>query len=152
MADYGQLRAEIDADPAGLGYAGKTDAQISDLLNAVNISSGEILTVDSAEIYQAVDDPEAENLGGATPEIIARKKARLAEIYSISGPVDLGPNSRARKVLQQLFSGAAGLKTRAALVALLAKRQPPDISRAQQIGLGEGRTRESDVFKARALP
>ncbi len=32
--DYAVLKAEIAGDPKGLGYAGKTDAQIAGLLNA----------------------------------------------------------------------------------------------------------------------
>ena len=32
--DYKVLKMEIAGDPKGLGYAGKTDAQIADLLNA----------------------------------------------------------------------------------------------------------------------
>lgn len=34
MTDYSELKAEIDNDPAGLGYAGKTRAERLDLLNA----------------------------------------------------------------------------------------------------------------------
>ena len=138
MADYGQLRAEIDADPGGLGYAGKTDAEVSVLLNTANRPSG-AFTVNSSVIYEAIKDAEAEALTGA------RDKARLAEIYSISGPIALGTGSRVQTVLESLF--ADGSASKAALLAL----QPPDITRAQGIGLGPGRTRESDVFKARAL-
>ncbi len=136
MADYAQLREEIDVDKLVLGYARKTDAEVSALLNVTNRPMSEF-SVDSAQIYEAVDDAEFEALGGT-------QKVRLRDIYSLSGAISVG-DSRVRKVLLALFP--PGSKTRTALAAL----QPPSITRAQEIGLGPGRTRESDVFKARAL-
>ena len=134
MADYGQLKIEIDMNPAK--YAGKTDAEVSALLNVADVPVGNF-TVESVQIYEAVDDGEFELLNDA-------QKSRLRDIFSLSGPIEIS-NSRARSVLLALFP--AGSDTRTALAAL----RQPDITRAQAIGLGEGRTRESDVFKARAL-
>ncbi len=145
MAEYVALRAEIDSDP--VKYAG-TDAEVSVILNTKDVAVTGI-TVDSAAIYLAVDDDEAEALVGADAAETARMRQRLAEIYSLSGPIPID-DRRVRKVLLELFPAGTGSKTRAALAALVAL-QPPNISRAVEIGLGAGRTRESDVFKARAL-
>lgn len=136
MADYTRLREEIDDDPLGLGYASETDAQVSVLLNTFNRPVGEF-TVESVQIYEAVDDTEFEALN-------ASQKSRVRDIYSLSGAIEVS-NSRVRAVLLALFP--AGSATRNALAGLV----PPDITRGQEIGLGPGRTRESDVFKARAL-
>ena len=136
MANYGQLRTEMDADPAGLGYASKTDAEVSALLNVANVTAPGA-TVNSAQIYEAVDDAEFEALNNG-------QKVRLRDVYSLSGDIPLD-NSRVRTLLLTFFG--AGTNTRANLAAL----QPPDITRASAIGLGAGRTRESDVFKTRAM-
>lgn len=136
MADYTRLHEEIDDDPLGLGYAGKTDAQVSVLLNIFNRPVGEF-TVESVQIYEAVDDAEFELLSDV-------QKFRVRDIYSLSGAIEVS-NSRVRAVLLALFP--ADSTTRSALAALT----PPDITRGMEIGLGPGRTRESDVFKARAL-
>ena len=82
--------------------------------------------------------------GGGFGALTDPKKVRLRAFYSLSGDIPLD-NSRVRTLLMNFF--AAGTNTRANLAAL----QLPDITRAQGIGLGPGRTRESDVFKARAL-
>lgn len=135
MAEYGQLRRELDSDPAK--YSG-TPQEVSDILNTPSVAVV-TFSLESAEIYEVVDDGEAESLAGA------RDKARLAEIYSLSGSIPFGVGSRVQTVLESLFD--AGGATRAGLAAL----NPPNITRAQEIGLGEGRTRASDVTKARAL-
>lgn len=136
MAEYGRLKIEIDMDPETLGYSGKTDVEVSVLLNTANRPVTGAFTITSVQLYEAVDDTEFNGLS-------ADKKAHLRDILSLS-EIPLG-NTRVRRILRSLFP--AGQPTRAALAAL----QPPDITRAQEIGLGEGRTRESDVFKARAL-
>jgi len=137
MADYTALRAEIDSNPAKYP-ASDTHAEVSATLQVEDVPVTGI-TLDSAQIYEAVDDDEFEVLTDA-------EKSRLRDIYSLSGPISVD-NSRVRTVLRDIFKAVNGPLTRAALSAL----QPPNISRAVAIGLGAGRTRESDVMKARAL-
>ena len=132
MADYTQL-AGILKDPK---FAGKTDEEASAMLQVEDISVTEF-TVSALDIFEAVDDGEFASLSDA-------KKARVRDIFSLGEGISV-VNSRVKTVLFNAFGSATA--TRVALVAL----KPPDISQAQASGLGPRRTRESDVFKARAL-
>ena len=132
MADYTRL-AGILKDAK---FAGKTNAQASAMLQVEDVPVTEF-TVSALDIFEAVDDGEFDGLPDA-------KKARIRDIFSLGDSISV-VNSRVKAVLFNAFG--AGSLTRTALVAM----KPPDISLAQDSGLGLRRTRESDVFKARAL-
>ena len=131
MADYNKLAELLKQNK----FRGKTNAEASAILQVEDV----VVAVDhvtALQLYLAVDDDEAELLS-------LRGQARLAEIYSL-GEIELG-DSRIKRVLFVLFDNTT--KTQVALLELMTST----ISMATDSGLGPRRTRESDVFKARAL-
>lgn len=131
MADYAKL-AGLIKQPR---FASLTDAEASAIFDVEDIPVAK-WSVESAQIYQAVEDSVAKDM-------LPSAQRRLAEIYSLTGEISLN-DSRASRVLLELFP--LDSPTQIALAAL----QPPPTSLAQKEGL-VGRTRESDVFKARVL-
>lgn len=132
--DYVTLYNEITDDPAGLGYAGKTDAQIAALLNAETQEIART-TITAAELWENTDLTEYKALSAAERDAFWG----LCGLDSID--VAAGTNSRA--ALSQLFP--AGSTTRENLVALL--QTPVMMSRAAVLGLG--RVKPGHVAKAR---
>lgn len=120
--DYVKLQAEITTDPMALGYAGKSDQQIADLLNSMG--TGRVIgrsIVPSQEIIEAT-------VPGEWAALAAAEKQRYQTITG-AGEVNLkGPNTRA--MLGAMFG--AGTQTRTNLVAL----QTKTVSRAEELGLG----------------
>lgn len=131
--DYAKLKSEIMTDLALLGYAGKTDQQIADLLNSV--ARGRTIqrsVIPSHEILEAT-------VPGEWAALTAAEKQRYQTITG-AGSVDLkGQNTRL--MLGAMFG--AGTTTRANLIAL----QNKTVSRAEELNLG--RVEPGHITKAR---
>lgn len=109
VVDYVRLEDEVRNDPAGLGYAGKTDQQIADLMNQVGLNEQTIYRDDipATEVIEAM----------VSADLVAISDRQLAELTMVTsaGTVDAsGPNTRA--ILAGAFAGR--LTTQAALTAL----------------------------------
>ena len=122
--EYARLRSELMADPVALGYAGLTDPQAADRINATD--TGRTLprtAVPASEILGAVDN-------GAWPST-AILQDKLRNILSID-PVDAA-NDNIRSVIGAIFpAGGTTGATRTRLLALSART----VSRAEELGLG----------------
>ena len=129
--DYAALKNEILNDPAGLGYAGKTDGQIADLLNAPGWGFINRDVIPTYEIFDAIEPSE---YGALTAE----KKTLLHAILAM-GTVDIR-GSNLKKALSSMFPD--GTVTRDNLLAL----QKRPASRAEVLGFGH--VTHSDVAKA----
>jgi hypothetical protein len=56
VADYLALKNEILLDPLGLGYSGKTDAQVAALMNGASRPTTTPRTIVAAhDVYEAID-------------------------------------------------------------------------------------------------
>lgn len=129
--NYQVLNSEITSDPAGLGYAGKNDAQIAALLNAINQTSQRDI-IPAYEILEAMDATEFAALSAAQKTIY--------QIFISAGSVNIkGANTRA--AFGAMFG--AGTATRAAILALR------DVQRSRADALGLGLVTAGDVFLAR---
>jgi hypothetical protein len=137
MPGYADLKAEIDSDPLGLSYAGKTDAQVANLLNGEDRAVQTPRSVVAASlVFEAI-------VPGEWASLTAQEKQRVQTILGM-GEVDLsGPNTRAS--LAAAFG--AGTTTRANLLALQTLSTPR--SRAVEI-FGYPVT-AADVAAARSL-
>ena len=118
--DYLALKAEITNDPVALGYSGKTDAQIADLLNN-KVRSKNRLTVTADQLIQAIVWTEWDSL-------TASQKQQLQLIVG-AGVVSVN-NTNVRTALLAMFG--AGSTTRANLLALAVM----PTSRADELGFG----------------
>lgn len=130
--EYRVLADELTSDPAALGYAGKTSAQVAALLNAVNQSVARTLI------------PSWEIIGATVPvewtALTAIEKQRYQMITG-AGQVDAS-NTNVQATFLAMFT--AGTATRAALIALLNRLD----SRANILGLGT--VTVADVDKAKS--
>ena len=133
------LKNELDADPLVMGYAGKTDQEVADLINAVSetaVEGRQIAreTIDTWEIVEATVPSEWTALSAA-------ERQRYQTITGCGRVNVKGTNVKA----QFLAMFTQGTTTRANLAAL----QNRPASRAEFLGFG---TVESwDVARARAL-
>ncbi len=119
--DYAKLGLEIKNDPVGLGYAGKTNQQIADLLNAAKVQVDRE-SVTTSELFEGIVPVE-------WVALTAQEKQRIQMVLSM-GTVNLkGTNTRAS--LGAAFG--AGTQTRTNIIAL----QKQIISRTQYLGIGE---------------
>ena len=115
-----KLKAEITADPAGIGYAGMTDQQAADALNAATVSvnrSG--LTGD--EIFVATNPTE---FGALTAE---KKSLWVA----FCGRATIDPFAVANVEFVKWIFGAE-----AATVVALGEARVTTVSRTQHLGIG----------------
>lgn len=120
ITDRAGLKAEM-ADPAGLGYAGKTSAQILVLLTAETRSRPRA-PVSGREILAQIDNGELD----ALPE--ARGDALLNFLYGADS-VDLS-DANVVTVLGKYFPG--GSTSRANLITF----RDEQVSRLTEIGIG----------------
>lgn len=133
--DYLALKSELAADPAALGYDGKTDAECAALLNDPTKRTRNRQYVNSAEVFEALDPTEYAALS-------AGNKAAVNLVLGLGERIAVnGANTRA--VLLAAFG--AGTTTRVNLTALAKEA----ISRAAELGFGSVEPRH--VTKARAL-
>lgn len=110
--NFATLTTEINTDPMALGYAGKNDAAIAGLLNAVGLS-GEIVdrsTVTSAQIQEQVVGSE-----------FAALSAVAQRLWLAILSIDVVPVKNANLRAQVLSVWAAGTTTRSNLAALQTK-------------------------------
>lgn len=124
MPDYARLRAELLADPAGLGYAGLSDQAASDRIGATDTGRTLARTaVPASEILGAIDN-------GAWPTT-AILQDKLRGVLGID-PIDTS-NDNIRGILGAIFpvGGQTGA-TRTRLLALSERT----VSRAEELGLG----------------
>jgi len=139
--DLAALKAELLADPLGLGYAPLlahgADSSLADLLNAVR---------PSIDINRGVI-PSYEIVNATTPTewtALSTTEKQRYQTLTGAGQVDSG-NANVRAAFQAMF--AAGTATRTALTALLTRKG----SRAEQLfGAGAAVTAEH-VSDARRL-
>ena len=136
--DYGALKTEINSDPLALGYAGKTDLQVSEILNTVatdNLNAGRRIirsSVGAGEIMACITRADFAAL-------TANDKSYLQLIASC-GSIDPG-NANIVAAFGAMFSGQS-------LTNLSNVRYRP-ASRAETL-FGE-RVEVWDVARARAL-
>lgn len=135
--DYAVLKNEIDTDPEGLGYAGKTDPEVAALMNEIG-GSGEKIDrdfIDGQEMMSVVDIPEYAALNDV-------QRAGWSAIIS-AGTGMVGVNNAG--TIAQVTAIWAGTTTLANLVALRKR----DASRAEVL-FGQG-VSHLDVGKARLM-
>ncbi len=121
--DYLALKNEIQNDPKTLGYAGKSDLAIADIMNTIGLSNEFINrgVIPSYEVINATVPAEWAVL--TVPE-----KQRYQTITG-AGQID-SSNANVRAAFQAMF--ATGTQTRINLTALLTR----SCSRAEALGLG----------------
>ena len=117
--DYAILKPELSLDPLVRNYAGMTDQQAADSLNALNRTL-DVETLPTSDIFEAIV------LADYTA-LTAAQKTTLQIILSLGTVKVKGSNTRA--ALLSIFG--AGTATRANLAAL----QVQLVSRAAELGL-----------------
>ena len=132
--NYATLYTEITNDPTGLGYAGKSNAEIAALLNAETQEIART-SITAAQLWENTVLSEYAALGAAQRDAYWG----LCSLDSI----DVAAGTNSRSALAQLFP--QGSTTRAALMALL---QTP-VMRSRAAVLGLGRVKPGHVAKAR---
>lgn len=121
MSYIEKLRAEIAADPEGLGYAGKSHAAVADLLNAVNRTVRRA-SMNGDEVF-AVTYTEPGRFDALTD-------AQKAQWLAFCGRAEIDPFSPANEIFVIGLFGPAGSPT---VQALAAARVMP-ASRATELG------------------
>ncbi len=134
--DYLKLKTELDNDPKGLGYSGKTDREAADLLNALGLSHEEVDN-DVLEAYKILDATDPTEWAALS----AVEKERYQLLIS-AGRLNV-KSENVKSAFGKMFG--LGTVTRAALLALTKR----DASRAE-ILFGQG-VSLLDVHKARRL-
>lgn len=151
------LRAEIDGDPAGLGYAdvpedpqdsGARHVGMHALLHAVNRSGAALATAPAEAIIAAFAPAEWAAAKALRPEdaVIDQWFDRL---MARREPVSLAPGGTFRLGLAYLVTHAGLAQERADAIATGLGAGAPLISRAQEIGLAGVTT--SDIADALRL-
>lgn len=121
--DWPKLKAEIETDPLGRAYAGMTDQQLADALNAVN-RTRQKTHLASAQIYEATDVAEFQAKTNAQKEFVR-------DIWGLGDHVDIRAGSKARAVYVNVFGATSQTITN--LQAAAAET----VSRAVELNLGE---------------
>lgn len=103
-----QLAAEIANDPAGLGYAGKTDGQIRVLLNTVTATDVFRNDIAAKEIVNAIVAADFASLN-------VTQLSKL-QLMLIGGTLD-ATNSNTRTIFLGIFSGMTATITALTAVA-----------------------------------
>jgi hypothetical protein len=135
--DYPKLQAEVNGDPVALGYAGKTDQQIADLLNSTTTGRTLLRTsISQLEFANAVGDADF--------PATATLQAKFQFLYS---QAQINPNNAQMvAIIKVVFP--TNTATWARLVALA----QPTVNRATELGLGASMVGVTalDVNKAKA--
>lgn len=123
--DYPRLQAEINADPVTLGYSGKTDQQIADLLNSTTTSRTLPQTrVDTTQILGVIQV-------AAWPTVGSASESQLLAILGM--PFVDASNINIRGIFGSIFPNSGGtVTTRNNLLALATRT----VSRADELSLG----------------
>jgi len=108
--DINVLKTEINTDPKNLGYAGKTDQEIADLMNEIGLSQEQILrgAVPAEEMLSAMVYDDLILLTDVQLQIIA--------IYTANGDLDIA-NPNIQRIFKQIFP--QGKASRDSLLALV---------------------------------
>ena len=117
------LADEVTADPLARGYAGMTDQELVDSLNALD-RTRERTTMSAGEVMEQIDGAEFSALNNAS-------KARVDRVLGLGAEIIIGPGN-AHNAVQEMLVFGGGSATIAALVAARTEA----ISRAQEIGVG----------------
>jgi hypothetical protein len=136
--DYTVLANEITTDPAILGYAGKSDYEIAQIMNTAGASGQTIF-----KAYTLTEDVIAGIVRAEYDALAAAGKTYLNEVVLKAARVKTG-DATLRSQIAQLFP--AGTQTRTNLTALASK----SASRGEAL-FGENTT-ITDADVARALP
>lgn len=122
---YELLRTEITSDPVALGYAGKTDQQVADLLNSLTTSRTLPRTrVDTTDILSAIQDV-------AWPAVASTAESKLRAILGMPSVDATSTNIRA--MLGTIFPNSGNTATTRANLLALSTRT---VSRQEELGLG----------------
>ncbi len=136
MIDLTALKAELDNDPSGRGYAGTQDAEAAVLLNEVQVG----LTINRTEA-STQEIREAVEVADWTSRTAAQRDAMM---FLTAGEALNPNNANVVAAFQSIFSATGTLTKLAAL-------QTEDGSRAEEL-FGDGTTvQHRDVAAARAL-
>lgn len=133
--NYATLRTELLTDPAGLGYAGKSDYACAGLLNTVRGSIA--VARDTIPTWMVLDAVAQADLAALTAN-----QLQTLHIVISAGEVSIA-SANIRAIMSALFP--AGSVTRANLVAIVNRTG----TRAEQLfGVGTAVT-DGDVARAR---
>lgn len=136
--DYQLLKTEIDTDPLAVGYAGMTDQQVADSLNAADSAyTYDIPTFTGRQVKEA--------FAGNSGEWAALTEGNKQIILSLCARDDLNPHGVDAAIFQEAAAGATNT-----LAALNAARTV-NVSRAVELNIvGFGSTVSAvDVDTAR---
>lgn len=136
--DYRALKTELDTDPKSLGYAGKTDPPVADLMNTIGASGEKVNRgfIDGQELMSVVIISEYAALSDV------RRTGWSAIIQAGTGLVDV---NNPGTIAQVEVIWGAGTITRGRLIALRQR----DASRAEML-FGQN-VSHLDVGKARLI-
>lgn len=118
--DYAKLKAEITNDPVTLGYAGKTDQQMCDLLNG-KTRTRKVALLTPSQILNAI----------VYSEWTSKSSTQQQVIWNMLGMGSINPWGIEASIFTTVFG--AGSATITALSAL----RNESISRADELGIGE---------------
>lgn len=127
MADIQALKAEIDTDPLGRGYAGMTDSQAADDINTVYRTRNKT-SLSGDEIFNAANGGELAALASGA----AGNQRKFQMFLALCSRDSINPFGSANVALVQEVFGAGS----ASLAALNALRTE-QVSRAVELELGE---------------
>ena len=120
---YGILRDEIENDPTGAGYAGMTDQEVADSLNAATITVHNFQFT-GAELINAIDATEWGALSDA-------QQAQMKMLISAGGTLDASAGTTTRSLILDAFGSGSQTVTNLIDVA------EQTISRAAELGIPE---------------
>jgi len=125
MADrIDTLRTELTTDPLSAGYAAMSDLAVATLLNDDTTGrTVQVPTLDSVQLYEAIDTAEFDALTAA-------QKVDIDRLYGLGVGIDITAGSKARAVLVNAFG--PGSASRTAILAIVVKA----VSRAEELGIG----------------
>lgn len=140
--DYTALKAEITNDPVVLGYAGKTDQQIADLLNSLATARTLARTqVNTTEIIGAI---QAVPPSLAWPTTATKQESMLIALLGM--PFVDASNANIKAMFGEIFPNSGNTATTRTNLLALGSRT---VSRADELGLG-GIVLALDVNRAKA--
>ena len=117
--NYQLLKTEINTDELARGYAGMTDQQVADSLNAVDRQRNRT-SMSRQEIYENID---VTALSGLTAIQVAQLNLAMSD--------SVDPFGNAAQVFINIFGGGSNT------VSALAAARVETVSRAVEIGVGE---------------
>ena len=131
-----QLWLEINRDPAGLGYAGRTDQQIVGLLNAKTRQIQRAILIDDVLKWAAANENLAVILDAISKGSPA-KRAKPMVAYELMRNPNVAALDLADSGIKAIFQGLVddGILLASALTQLVGLSYV-QVSRAEELGLG----------------